>query len=133
MTWGHSSLGPPQSRPAERLPLYHSTLQSARIAAPALDDLARAGVRFPPRLLLFRKAFLTLQGVLADVCPAAALDATLMSEVLVRLAWEWPLRWLKPLHDRDYGTHVSSADLIDLVVGTTVACAKAILPEAGAP
>jgi ubiquinone biosynthesis protein len=98
-----------------------------------LDGLSQAGVRFPPRLLLFRKAFLTLQGVLADVCPAAALDATLMSEVLVRLAWEWPLRWLKPLHDRDYGTHVSSADLIDLVVGTTVACAKAILPEAGAP
>jgi ubiquinone biosynthesis protein len=81
-----------------------------------LDCLVRAGVRFPPRLLLFRKAFLTLEGVLADVWPAGLLDETLMAEALVRLAWEWPLRWWKPLYDRDYGTHVSSADLLQLAL-----------------
>ena len=32
-----------------------------------LDNLTRVGVCFPPRLLLFRKVFLNLQGVLADV------------------------------------------------------------------
>ncbi|HZV07609.1 MAG TPA: AarF/UbiB family protein [Gemmataceae bacterium] len=81
-----------------------------------LDNLTRAGVRFPPRLLLFRKAFLTIEGVLADVWPAGLLDETLMAEALVRFAWEWPLRWWKPLHDRDYATHVSSADLLQLML-----------------
>jgi ubiquinone biosynthesis protein len=81
-----------------------------------LDNLARAGVRFPPRLLLFRKAFLTIEGVLADVWPAGLLDETLMAEALVRFAWEWPLRWWKSLHDRDYATHVSSADLLEMVL-----------------
>ena len=81
-----------------------------------LGDLARAGVRFPPRLLLFRKAFLTLQGVLADVCPWASLEATLVAEAMLHLAWEWPLRWWKPLADHDYATHISSADLIHLTL-----------------
>jgi ubiquinone biosynthesis protein len=81
-----------------------------------LDALVRAGARFPPRLLLFRKAFLTLQGVLADVCPGASLGAGLMAEALVQFAWEWPLRWCKPLDDRDYATHISSADLIHLAL-----------------
>jgi ubiquinone biosynthesis protein len=81
-----------------------------------LDTLVRAGVRFPPHLLLFRKAFLTLQGVLSDVCTTCSPEATLMAEALVRLAWEWPLRWWKPLHDRDYATHVSSADLMHLAL-----------------
>jgi ubiquinone biosynthesis protein len=79
-----------------------------------LDVLARDGLRFPPRLLLFRKAFLTLQGVLADVCPGCSLEAALMVEALTQLAWEAPLRCWKPLDDRDYGTHVSSADLLRL-------------------
>jgi len=81
-----------------------------------LDSLARAGVRFPPRLLLFRKAFLTLQGVLSDVCPIGSLEAMLTATALTHLAWEWPVRWCKPLHDRDYATHVSSADLIHLTM-----------------
>jgi ubiquinone biosynthesis protein len=81
-----------------------------------LDNLTRAGVRFPPRLLLFRKAFLTVEGVLGDVWPAGLLDETLMAEALVRFAWEWPLRWWNPLHDRDYATHISSADLLRLAL-----------------
>jgi ubiquinone biosynthesis protein len=79
-----------------------------------LDCLAHAGLRFPPRLLLFRKTLLTLEGVLADLYPAGSLDAALTTEGLVQFAWEWPLRWLKPLDDHDYGTHLSSADLIDM-------------------
>ena len=79
-----------------------------------LDDLARAGVRFPPRLLLFRKAYLTVEGVLADVFPGNSLEGLLTAEALAQLAWEWPVRWLKPLDSCDYGTHVSSADLLHL-------------------
>jgi ubiquinone biosynthesis protein len=85
-------------------------------AVELLDTLARAGVRFPPRMLLFRKAFLTLQGVLADVWPAGRLEETLMAEALVQFVWEWPLRLLQPLHDRDYATHISSADLLQLAL-----------------
>jgi ubiquinone biosynthesis protein len=79
-----------------------------------LDDLASAGVRFPPRLLLFRKAFLTLQGVLSDLCPLGSLEATLMVDALVEFTWEWPMRWWKPLADNDYPTRVSSLDLVRL-------------------
>jgi len=82
-----------------------------------LDDLARGGVRFPPRMLLFRKAFLTIEGVLADVCPALSLEAMLMADGLMRLAWEWPFRWWKSLEDRDYATHVSTADLVRVALG----------------
>jgi ubiquinone biosynthesis protein len=79
-----------------------------------LGTLARAGIRFPPRLLLFRKVLLTLEGVLAHVCPTASLDAALLAEALAQLAWEWPVRWWKPLHDCEYATHTSSADLVRL-------------------
>jgi ubiquinone biosynthesis protein len=84
-----------------------------------LDDLVRAGVRFPPRLLLFRKAYLTVEGVLADMFPGNSLEGLLTAEALVQLAWEWPVRWLKPLDSCDYGTHVSSADLLHLALRLT--------------
>jgi len=82
-----------------------------------LDGLVRAGVRFPRRWLLFRKAFLTLEGVLSDVCPAGSLETSLMAEAVVNFAWEWPLRWWRPLDDHDYATHVSSADLLRMTLG----------------
>jgi ubiquinone biosynthesis protein len=96
-------------------------LRWKRLPGPAwvvglLDALTGAGVRFPTRLLLFRKAFLTLQGVLADLWPAGLLDETLMAEALGRFVWEWPLRWWKPFHDRNYATHISSADLLQLAL-----------------
>jgi len=81
-----------------------------------LDGLARSGIRFPPRLLLFRKAFLTIQGVLADVCPGFPLETMLMAEGLTQLAWEWPLRWWKAVEDRDYATHVSTADMVRMAL-----------------
>ncbi len=81
-----------------------------------LDSVARAGVRFPQRLLLFRKAFLTLEGVLADLCPECSLEMALIAEALKHLTWEWPLRLCKPLDDNDYPTHVSSADLVRMIL-----------------
>jgi ubiquinone biosynthesis protein len=77
-----------------------------------LDALAGAGVRFPPRLLLFRKTFLTLEGVLSDVYPSGSLEAALTAAALGHLAWEWPVRWWKSPDDRDYATHLSSADMM---------------------
>ena len=93
-----------------------------------LDNLTRAGVRFPQRLLLFRKAFLTLLGVLADLWQADLLEETLTAEALVRFMWEWPLRWWKPLGDRDYATHVSSADLLNLALRPARQFCSGIIP-----
>jgi hypothetical protein len=90
--------------------------QPSTALRPQATALARAGVRFPPRPLLFRKAFLTLLGVLSDLCPACPPEAALAAEALAQFAWEWPLRWWKPLGDRGYGTHVSSADLVHLAL-----------------
>jgi ubiquinone biosynthesis protein len=83
-----------------------------------LDSLGRAGVRFPARLLLFRKAFLTLQGVLSDLCPLCSLETVLVADGFAQLAWEWPLRWWKALDDRDYATHLSTADLLRMALRT---------------
>jgi ubiquinone biosynthesis protein len=88
-----------------------------KLAGPAwavglLDAIVTAGVRFPARLLLFRKTFLTLQGVLADVWPAWTLETALMAEGLVQFVRDWPTRWWKPLDSRDYATRISSADLV---------------------
>ncbi|HEX2972367.1 MAG TPA: hypothetical protein VHP11_08535 [Tepidisphaeraceae bacterium] len=38
-----------------------------------------------------------------------------MPIVLEEFAGEWPRRWLRPLHSRDYATHLSNADLLELV------------------
>jgi ubiquinone biosynthesis protein len=89
-----------------------------------LDALARAGLRFPPHLLLFRKAFLSLQGVLADVCPGCSVDTALLGDALGRFAWEWPLRWLKSPGDRDYDTHLSTGDLVHLALRAPAAWAR---------
>ena len=40
----------------------------------------------------------------------------LAAEGLAHFVWEWPLRWCKPLEDRDYATHVSSADLMSVAL-----------------
>src|SRR5207245_2867738 len=80
------------------------TLPGPTWAMNLLDGLARAGVRFPPRLLLFRKAFFTLQGVLADVCPSCSLEAALVAEAVAALAHDWPLRWIKAPGDSDRAT-----------------------------
>jgi ubiquinone biosynthesis protein len=90
-----------------------------------LDTLARAGLRFPAHMLLFRKAFLSLQGVLEDVCPGGSVDAALLADAFGRLAWEWPLRWWKSPDDRGYATHVSTADLVGLALRAPVAWAHA--------
>jgi ubiquinone biosynthesis protein len=82
-----------------------------------LDAIAQTGVRFPPRLLLFRKAFLTLEGVLADLSPRDSLGTALTTDALVQLIWEWPLRLWKSLDDHDYATGVSTADLARAALG----------------
>lgn len=84
--------------------------------AELLDGLARGGVRFPPRLLLFRKAFFTLQGVLRDVCPWSSLEWTAMQATLSQLAKELPARLRSPIGENPYPTRMSNLDLASIVL-----------------
>jgi ubiquinone biosynthesis protein len=53
------------TRMLDRLPLFQ--LPGAMDAMQLLDEIALEGIRFPAALLMFRKAFFTLEGVLEDV------------------------------------------------------------------
>jgi predicted unusual protein kinase regulating ubiquinone biosynthesis (AarF/ABC1/UbiB family) len=53
------------NRMLDRLPLFH--LPGAMDAMQLLDEIALEGIRFPAALLMFRKAFFTLEGVLEDI------------------------------------------------------------------
>jgi ubiquinone biosynthesis protein len=80
-----------------------------------LDELVTGGaVTFPPDLMLFRKTLLTLEGVVEDVSPGMSIDAALFSEAAERFAREWPMRAAAGPFSRDFGTHISNADLWSL-------------------
>lgn len=83
-----------------------------------LTDLLDAAVqtarlRVRSDLILFRKALLMLEGVIADIGNGGVgrLDATLTATFLVRLAGEWPGCLIAPPWSRAFGTRLSNADL----------------------
>lgn len=77
-----------------------------------LDDaVLRARLHPETDLILFRKALLTLDGVLADVSADVRLDELLPFLFLRRLAREWPRRLVTPPFSRALETRLSSADL----------------------
>ena len=93
-----------------------------------LDGLALwAGVQFDANLLLFRKALLTLEGVVADLSHSdkkgsqAVLDAVVTSSFLDRLLTEWPKRFWAPFDSKSCTTHLSNADLLSLAWSGTAA------------
>ena len=82
-----------------------------------LDDaVLRARLRAKTDLILFRKALLTLDGVLADVSAGVCVDELLASHFLRRLAGEWPRRFLAPPHCRAFQTRLSNEDLTLLLL-----------------
>lgn len=81
-----------------------------------LDRLALRGITFPADLLLFRKAFFTLNGVILSLDPEFNHDACLMNYMLKLMADEMPARWINsffPYADSpfNYRSLVSNADL----------------------
>jgi ubiquinone biosynthesis protein len=81
-----------------------------------IDGVTLAGITFPPDLMLFRKAFFTLDGVLADLDPDFDMDVVMTAEILRLLSAEMPQRWialLLPFADRPerYRTLTSNGDL----------------------
>jgi ubiquinone biosynthesis protein len=102
-----------------------STPRPGRLGKPAghlarafdvIDRTAVAGIRFPGELLLFRKAFFTLDGVLNDLDPDFHMDAAAAELAADAFLREMPRRWyagLIPRWDRpnQYATLLSNRDL----------------------
>jgi ubiquinone biosynthesis protein len=64
------------TRMLDRLPLFQ--LPGAMDAMQLLDEIALEGIRFPAALLMFRKAFFTLEGVLEDIAgPGMRMDSAI--------------------------------------------------------
>ena len=90
-----------------------------------LDDVAsstEAGFRH--ELILFRKAWLTLRGVIDDVAAGCPTDRVLLGAGLQRLIAELPSRIIAPLDSRHFDSHLSSADLVGLWMSASLAPAR---------
>ncbi|MFZ4536976.1 AarF/UbiB family protein [Propionivibrio sp.] len=81
-----------------------------------MDTLAAtSAVRFQEEIILFRKALLTLSGVVADVSPKAAMDSVLVWQGLSQFASGLLWRpWALANSRNVVGAHLSNADLIGL-------------------
>jgi ubiquinone biosynthesis protein len=80
-----------------------------------LDRLATSGaMAFPEELVLFRKALLSLSGVVADVSAACSRDRVLINVGAERFVRDLPGRARTPADSRAFATHVSTADLLGL-------------------
>ena len=89
---------------------------TAKKAFVLLDGLALEGFRFPKDLLLFRKTFFTLEGVLFDLHPSFDVDGAMVEEMTRLFLSEAPQRWASwmfPLMDRpeNYRSLISNLDL----------------------
>ena len=90
-----------------------------------LDDVAsstEAGFRH--ELILFRKAWLTLRGVIDDVAAGCPTDRVLLGAGLQRLIAELPSRIITPLDSRHFDSHLSSANLVGLWMSASLAPAR---------
>jgi ubiquinone biosynthesis protein len=96
-----------------------------------LDEVvASAGYRVEAHLLAFRKALLTLDGVLADILPDFQLDDALLASFLSRLVAEWPWRAFLTPESRVLPTRLSNADLTRLVLALPWLAALAVVDRA---
>jgi ubiquinone biosynthesis protein len=81
-----------------------------------IDQSAVRGIRFPTDLLLFRKSFFTLEGVLYDLDPSFDMDAYMMKLLEDIFVEELPKRWMYFLFPQSdgpehYKTLLSNYDL----------------------
>ena len=90
-----------------------------KMAFRLMAELTMEGVVFPSELILFRKAFFTLEGVLADISPGFSMAETMENYLGRLLVAEIPLRvttGFLPIPDRslNYKTLISNQTLGDL-------------------
>jgi len=90
-----------------------------------LDRLGTAGaMQFAENLTLFRKALLTLSGVIGDVSGQPSIDEVLVMTGLAQFGREWPARPFAPFASRAFGTHWSNADGFGLWAGWPLTVAR---------
>jgi ubiquinone biosynthesis protein len=81
-----------------------------------LDDaVTRGRARFRTDLVGFRKVLQTVSGVVADISDHCDPDRVLIATFLGRMAREWGRRMTSMPFSRDFSTHVSNADLAQLL------------------
>jgi ubiquinone biosynthesis protein len=81
-----------------------------------LDHAAQQGVSFDRNLLLLRKAFFTLEGVVSDVDQRVSVSHILSTQTIEDLISAWPGYFLTDPQWRDSATHVSMMDLLDITI-----------------
>ncbi|MFY9779111.1 MAG: AarF/ABC1/UbiB kinase family protein [Candidatus Baltobacteraceae bacterium] len=74
--------------------------------------MTTASMQFPEELTLFRKALLSMSGVVADVSGRPSLDQVLTKTAAVQFFRELGRRPRAQLDSRDFGSHLSNEDLI---------------------
>jgi ubiquinone biosynthesis protein len=74
--------------------------------------MTTAAMQFPEDLTLFRKALLSMSGVVADVSGRPSLDQVLTKTAAVQFLRELKGRPRASLDSRDFGSHLSNEDLI---------------------
>jgi ubiquinone biosynthesis protein len=93
-----------------------------------LDEaVLRARLRATTDLIMFRKALLTLEGVLADVSAAVRIDDLLPALFLRKLVAEWPRRLVTAPYSRALETRLSTEDLALLLLQLPWTPARAML------
>ncbi len=107
-------------------PIVESSLRGLRWGEPPgacwltdlLDNLVlQAQLPLQPGLLLFRKTWLSVEGVLWDLLGSnesmrRVMDETIMASFLERWVAEWPGRFHQPMHAPGAATHVSNVDIL---------------------
>lgn len=83
-----------------------------------IDRLALQGLlHADPTLSAFRKTWLSLAGVLAELDGSAAPDTALIQRGLTQFLAEWPQRWsARPGDATPFGTHVSNLGLANALL-----------------
>jgi ubiquinone biosynthesis protein len=90
-----------------------------------LDELALTqAAGFREDLGLFRKSWLALSGVVRDLAGNVPADLPLIDVGLRKFLAELPARWFTSPHTRDFSTHVSAMDLLDLFGGSWLAAMR---------
>ncbi len=90
-----------------------------------LDRLGVAGALvFPENMALFRKNVLTLAGVVRDVAPDVDVDTVMMRRLMAVAGAEAPARFMASASSRDFGLHLSNADLWGMWAGSSQVAAR---------
>lgn len=115
MSADHPALAEPVDRALDRY-VQRGGLPGLDWMLALLDDVAASGApAYPENLLVLRKTWLSLSGVLADLAGGPVPDAGLMKLGLLQFLAELPGRSLTPLDLPGVATHASNAEVLALL------------------